>query len=353
MAVHVSGNHLVNASGQTIRLLGVDLSASEFACDQGSTAPYGWSIFGGPNDQPSTAQAIANWNANAVRVPLNEDCWLGINRVNPAYGGTNYQNAIHNEVSVLHSKGLYVILDLHWNAPGTYPAQSQQPLPDADHAPAFWSSVAASFRSDPAVVFDLYNEPFIYGSYLQNPNQDVWACWLNGCGLNQFLTGGNPYTLSYNWQTAGMQQLVNNVRAAGAGQPIMVGGLDWANDLSGWLSHEPQDPNHQLAASWHSYPGQPCAVQSCWTNVIQPLAANVPVVVGETGDNVCSAITYVNAFLPWADAHGLSYVGWTFNPWGDCANILVKDWSGTPSNNYGVYFYNHLRSLPRQNPFAQ
>jgi hypothetical protein len=31
---------------------------------------------------------------NVVRIPLNEDCWLGINGVNPAYGGYNYQKAI-------------------------------------------------------------------------------------------------------------------------------------------------------------------------------------------------------------------------------------------------------------------
>jgi Cellulase (glycosyl hydrolase family 5) len=58
---------------------------------------------------------------------------------------------------------------------------------DADHSPKFWSSVATYFKANPAVVFDLYNEPHV-GS---------WACWRDGC------------TSSAGWRTAGMQALVN------------------------------------------------------------------------------------------------------------------------------------------------
>lgn len=341
----------MNASGQTIRLLGMNISATEFACDQGPNPPYGWSIFGGPANSPAVGAAMDSWNADAVRVLLNEDCWLAINQVNPAYSGATYRTAIVGLVQMLHQHGLYVILDLHWNAPSTFPAQSQQPMADADHSVQFWSSVAATFRNDPAVVFDLYNEPYLYGTWMQTSAQDPWGCWLNGCTLNQFVTGGNPYTRPLVWATAGMQQLVDTVRAAGAHQPIIAGGLGWANDLSGWLSHEPHDPLGQVAASWHSYPGQPCALQSCWTSVIAPLASRVAVVVGETGDNVCSPLGYVNRFLPWADAQGISYLGFTFDPWQDCQNVLISSWDGTPTNNYGVFFRNHLRALPPENPF--
>ena len=47
-------------------------------------------------------------------------------------------------------------------------------MPDADHAPDFWTSVANTFKNNSAVIFDLYNEP-----YLDN-NQDTtagWECW--------------------------------------------------------------------------------------------------------------------------------------------------------------------------------
>jgi len=50
----------------------------------------------------------------------------------------------------------------HWTAPGTQRALSQNPEPDADHSPAFWASVAATFARDPGVIFDLFNEPYDY-----------------------------------------------------------------------------------------------------------------------------------------------------------------------------------------------
>src|SRR5215470_8869578 len=85
LAVQVSGNHLVDQNGTPVRLLGVNRSGAEYACAQG------WGIFDGPSDATSIA-AIAAWHVNAVRVPLNEDCWLGINGVNPSYGGVNYRS---------------------------------------------------------------------------------------------------------------------------------------------------------------------------------------------------------------------------------------------------------------------
>ena len=45
-------------------------------------------------------------------------------------------------------------------------------MADAAHAPDFWRSVAARFRDDSGVVFDLYNEP-----------HDIsWGCWRDGVG---------------------------------------------------------------------------------------------------------------------------------------------------------------------------
>jgi hypothetical protein len=341
----VAGNHLVDANSNTVRLLGVNRSGQEFECIQsGSAGSLGWGIFDGPTDLASV-QAIASWHANTVRVPLNEDCWLGINGVNPAYGGATYQAAIESYVTTIHQAGLYVILDLHWNAPGSVPAASQQPMPDADHAVDFWKSVATAFGSDPAVVFDLYNEPFLYGSYMQDSSGDPWQCWLNGCGINQYLTGGNPYTQSYSWNAVGMQTLVNAIRNVGATNPLMVGGLDWANDLSGWLAHQPQDPKNAIVASWHSYPGESCDTTSCWTSTIAPIALQVPVVTGETGDNVSSATTFIDSFLPWEDSQGISYLGWTWNSWGDSTDILISDYTGTPSTNYGQKFHDHLVGL--------
>ena len=329
--LHVSGNHLVDGSGAAVRLLGVDRSGTEYACIQG------WGIFDGPNDAASV-QAIAGWHANAVRVPLNEDCWLGINGAAAAYSGTNYQNAISAYVNLLGANGLYTILDLHWTAPGTHQATGQAAMPDQDHSPALWSSVATTFKSNSSVVFDLFNEPFPEREGAADP----WGCWLSGCQLTDSTFG--------TWQAAGMQSLVNAVRQAGADQPIMLGGLEYANDLTGWLSHRPSDPAGNLAASWHSYPFNACNTQSCWDSQVAPVAQQVPVVTGEVGDNVCSAATYVPTLLPYLDSHGISYLGWTWDTWNQCSNVLITAYSGTPAANFGQYFHDHLAAVAGGTP---
>src|SRR6188472_1072394 len=111
LAVRVRDGRLVGRRGEEVRLLGVNRSGTQYACVEG------WGIFDGPTDDAALSR-IAAWGANAVRVPLNESCWLGINGVDPAYSGETYRTAIHEYVDRLNAAGLRVILDLHWTAPG-------------------------------------------------------------------------------------------------------------------------------------------------------------------------------------------------------------------------------------------
>ena len=111
----------------------------------------------GPNTAASV-QAMASSHINIVRVPLNEDCWLGINGVNAAYAGKNYVNAIISYVKLLHQYGMYAELSLMMGAPGTYQATYQPPAPDEDHSPAMWSSMAATFKTDPNVILAPWGE---------------------------------------------------------------------------------------------------------------------------------------------------------------------------------------------------
>jgi endoglucanase len=84
---------------------------------------------------------------------------LGINVSDDAYVGPAYQKPIINYVQKLNAKGLYVILELHFSAPGTRVSDDQLWAPDQDHSPTFWSSVAGTFKDYPAVLFNLFNEP--------------------------------------------------------------------------------------------------------------------------------------------------------------------------------------------------
>ncbi len=312
LGITVSGNQLLDGSGGPLHVAGVNRSGSEYACAQG------WGLFDGPTDDASIA-AMAAWHINAVRVPLNEDCWLGINGVRPAYAGANYQAAIRDFVDRLQAHGLNVILDLHWGAPGTQLALGQEQAPDADHSPAFWASVAAEYKGVRGIAFDLFNEP-----------HDIsWSCWLNGC------------TMPDGSKAAGEQQLIDAVRGAGATQPVIVEGLNWGGDLSGWLANEPKDPAGQLAAGWHIYNFSGCNTTSCWDSTVAPVAQHVPVLATEVGENDCAG-GFLNTLLPWADSHGIGYVAWAWNV-ASCTGFpsLISDYSGTPTA-YGTAYKAYL-----------
>ena len=338
--LHVSGNHLVDASGGTVTLHGADMSGTEFVCAQGwSSDPFG----GQPEDSSQTFAAMRSWNINVVRVPLNKDCWLGINGVKMPAG--TYQAAVTKLVGDLRAAGFYVIVDLHWSAPAGQLAASQNPAPDEDHSPSFWKSVAATFASDTGVIYDLYNEPFFYWIAPGGPDENT--CLWNGCTLTQYETGGTPFTITANWRSAGFNELIGDIRSAGAQNVIMAGGTNWARDLSGWLAHKPADSN--VVASWHSYPSanpslvSECAAQWCWDQVIAPLAAKVPVIVGETGDSAAGPETYLPGFLPYASSHGLNVVAWTWNAWTNPDDVLVTNMqTGAPTAGEGVVYKSWL-----------
>jgi hypothetical protein len=321
--LHVEGNHLVD-NGRTVRLLGVDHAGTEYTCLNGAN------VFEGPTDM-NLVGPMMSWHINTVRVPLNEDCWLGINGVSSDVSGSSYQQAITAFVQLLRTSGLYVILDLHWNAPGTTLARSQQPMPDADHAEDFWISVAGSFKSDMGVVFDLYNEP-----YPDKGTSDPGGCLLNGCTLSDWTGFSGPA------KAVGMQQLVDDVRTkAGASNVILVGGWSYASELGSWLTYEPKDPLSNLAASFHTYNFTGCNDTACWNSTIKPVASRVPVVTGELGENDCGE-SYVDSYFAWADPLGISYLGWAWNVQ-DCNKFpsLITSYSGTPTA-FGQGFLTHL-----------
>ena len=323
-ALHVSGNRLLDAHNRPVVLHGVNRSGTEFRCHPPSGV--GGGVFDGPSDDASVA-AITSWTGvNAVRVPLNEDCWLGLKGADPTASGPIYQVQVQQFVQRLHRHGLVVILDLHWTSgldDGKYvmcrsaTADCQKSMPDAAHATAFWSSVAQAFKDDLSTLFDVFNEPFPESAHRLTREQS-WKCWRNG----------GSYCPGTSFAVAGMQSLVDAVRAPGA----MVGGVNWSGDLTGWLAHRPRDRTGNLAASWHTYNYTSCIDVRCWNREIAPVAKAVPVITGEIGQNDCRT-AFVDRLMPWLDVHRISYLAWTWNAWKICATapVLISDYQGTPT----------------------
>src|SRR5262249_15631274 len=160
-----------------------------------------------------------------------------------------------------------------WTAPGTTAATRQYPMPDMDHSVAFWTSVARTFASQPKVILELFNEPY------PDNNMEAtaaWTCWRDGGAGTDLLPPNGGGAVSYT--VAGMQSLLDAVRGAGAQNFVLLGGLQFANDLTQWLAFEPTDPLNNVGAAWHVYDGNACRTTTCYSSQGGAVAAKVPVV---------------------------------------------------------------------------
>jgi hypothetical protein len=139
-----------------------------------------------------------------------------------------------------------------------------------------------------------------------------------------------------------MQTMLDAVRSTGANNVVMAGGLTWSNDLTGWLAHKPADPDHNLAASWHSYNFNGCSKESCWNSQIAPVIAKVPLIAGEIGENDCAA-SYVTPLTKWMDSKSASYLAWTWNADFNCASGpgLITNYNGQMTG-YGAGYMAHI-----------
>src|SRR6266581_2449327 len=148
------GLHSVMA-GQTLDMRGVNFSGSEYTCTTGKGL---WDVPVG--NQTTINHMRDDWHANVIRLPLNEICWLGINGAPPATSGPNYQNAMGTFVNLATASGMVAEVDLHFGTGNNgIPKNDNYAGLDANHASAFWQSVANYFKGNPAVIFHLINEP--------------------------------------------------------------------------------------------------------------------------------------------------------------------------------------------------
>lgn len=357
--LHVSGNQILTNSGCNVRLKGVNVNSLEYEPDGLKGPPTGGGI------TATVAEAVTAWNANIIRLPLNQDYWFGCSNshvVGGAPNETTYQSIVQSIVNYCSSQNVYVILDLHWS--GTYTgtpagtpdapcgtgwgeATGQQYMPD-DNSITFWSSVAGTswVQNNPAVLFDLYNEPYDY-------NGDGWSIWLNGGTEAQF-----------GFHTPGMQTLLNTVRSAGATNVVVAGGLDYAYNLQGLFNNLcsggvcalTDNSGAGVIYSSHIYPtkGNDPWVPSNGDGVISPAAIYYPVIVGEFGQG-----SVITGYTPDPDTNGTwdqTLLGWMngsnavsyqFNgtAWDmtatDPPELLDSNWV-TPTSYHGVPVQNWL-----------
>ncbi len=286
---HVVGNQVLGKDGRPHYFHGVARPSLEWS-------PNGDSLSAGD------FRAMAKWKANVVRIALNQDYWLFGN------GAKTYQDTVLQSVEWAKAAGLDVILDLHWSDKGVAGGggAAQQKMADANSI-TFWKQVAEAYKDDGRVLFELYNEP-----------HDIsWDVWLEGGSAGDF-------------EAVGMQELYDTVRATGAKNLVIIGGLDWAYDLSGVATHRVQGTNLMYAT--HPYGKNNWKPISSFDAKWGYLAATDPVIVTEFGDNEADCSTeYSSYVIEYSDRAGAHWTAWAWYPASCEFPSLISDWSGTPT----------------------
>lgn len=290
----VEGNRIIDSAGNTHLFRGINRPSLE------------WSATG-ENLSVDDFRRMRDWNANVVRLPMNQKYWRD--------DTSGYRQRISQTISTIESLGMDVILDLHWSDKGDSAANpAQQRMADANSI-EFWKQVAAAYKEDGRVLFELYNEP-----------HDVsWDVWLNGGD------SGDGFA------SVGMQQMYDAVRSTGANNIVIIGGLNWAFDLSGVASHRVKGSNIMYATHPYNFPGKNNSGD--WDRGFGYLLATDPVIMTEfgdttaaaTGDKDCDA-TFVNNLLSYTKDKSVSWTGWAWYPGGCGFPPIIKDWAGTPNS---------------------
>ena len=337
LPLKTAGNQIVNASGQRILLRGVNIASMEWT----ST---------GQHVLQSVNTAIRDWHVNIIRLPLAQDRWFG-KSLEQQDDGQAYRALAREVVENCATQSCYVVLDLHWSDCGQWGNDiGQHSMPDTNSL-SFWTDCATAFKSHPAVVFDLYNEP-----------HDVsWDVWLSG-GVITDKPNRRRSEPPKTYASVGMQKMLDTVRATGAKNLVIAGGLDWAYDFSGILDgRRLADPNgNGVVYANHAYnnKGHPASV---WLTRMEKATAALPVIVSEYGGsggpnrrsfrgttNVTGDDWLLHVMQELQD-HRWSWIAWDFHP--AAGPTLISNWDYNPTPDFGVFVRQALTgSLPPYTP---
>ncbi|MFA6289357.1 MAG: glycoside hydrolase family 5 protein [Opitutaceae bacterium] len=311
--LRVQGNRLVTVDGgKEVWLQGLNVPSLDWGVN-------GEQVF------KSVVVGIDEWKANVIRLPMKEEYWFG--RKGQSDGGKSYRDLIDQVVMLAANRGAYVVIDLH-----RYRAPKPEYL-------EFWTDAATRYKNHPAVLFDLINEP--HGT--------SWEVWRDGGFVGEkkdpdqaaFLTAEEK-AKAQGFQSPGMQAMLDTVRATGAKNIVVVGGLDYAYDLTGitngFALKEKSGGNGIMYAS-HVYPWK-----KGWQKNFLDAAALHPILLGEVGSDVNKmswmpadqqedAVTWTPAMLGLIQKYKLNWTGWSFHP--KASPRMLLDWNYTPTPVWG------------------
>lgn len=304
--LRVSGNRIVGPAGKPVLLQGVNVPSLE------------WSEKG-ENVHRSVKVALLDWKANIIRLPVSANFWAGKGKNGEGSNDAEaYRAIVDGAVRMAAGQGAHVLLDLH-----SYGGPKPQ-------AAAFWKDAAARYANNPAVLFDLFNEP----------HGISWELWRNG-GEHEVTDKKTKETKTV--QVVGMQSLVETVRATGAKNLIVAGGLSHALDLSGVLEgFALTDPGgNGIVYATHFYNWH-----RNWEKNFLKVAEKYPVIVGEFGADVKKMPfvpaknqedphTWMPDALGMIQKYQLHWTAFSLHP--KATPVLIKNWDYEPTPFFGAY----------------
>jgi hypothetical protein len=308
--VRVQGNRFVTTDGKLMVFRGLNASDPDKLDKSGH-----W--------EKDYLAEMKRWGANLVRFPVHPVAWR-------ERGAEAYLALLDQGVAWARELGLYVVID--WHSIGNLRTELyQNPMYETTRQEtyAFWRTVAARYKDNPTVAFfELFNEPTVMNGKL---GTCTWPEWKT---MNE--------------------EMIAIIRSTGAETIPLVAGFDWAYDLTP-VATQPVDAEGVAYVS-HPYPmKREKPWEAKWTADWGFVAKKYPVMLTEIGfcgpDDkgahvpVISDESYGDAITAYADANGISYVVWVFDP--QWAPQLFSDWNYTPTRQ-GRYFKQALLKYARR-----
>lgn len=346
------GTSLIAPDGKPFRFTGVNRSGYELS--PGGTPSL--------NQFGHESEPMWRWGINAVRLPVNQEFWHANCEVptswahstpqRPDGSAWRYHDVIDEEIRRFAARGILVLLDLHATSRGqalgcSADGEVLREMPD-DRSLAFWRSVAARYKSQPYVAFDLFNEPHLDDSHNPPSESEAKRIWRDGGVVSYRDTSGLiNKTASYN--AVGMQTLYDAVRATGATNLVFAAGLHYAHRPE-VVVENPLDATG-LVASVHLYclscPTIPRPEQTQYFEGERPGEPNrtgvidrYPTVATEFGTDEWWDSSDNRRYLDYFAAKGLGWAAWAWagggtsfgrSPYG----ILAETTSSTPGRTPG------------------
>ena len=261
--LHVEGTQLVDQSGRPVQLRGV--------------STHGLSWYPEYISENLFRRIAAEWNCNMIRIAM--------------YSVDYCNEKLHEDNLDLMRKGIeaaiaadvYVLVDWHILNDGN-------PNDNLDRAITFFDRIASSYPGDPAVLYEVCNEP-------------------NGVNWSDVLQYGYA--------------IVPVIRQYSPEAVVVLGTPDYCADLSGPLDQPP--PWENCLCAWHWYAGE----HGSRRMLEKALEAGLPVMVSEwgVGKNAAGepALEQGREFAAWLNEKGVSWCAWSLCNKDEVYSVLRPD----------------------------